>query len=166
MSNIKAKIPLTDVDRKRIKEMSETGQNCAPLLNQRIIRGERFDNCIIEGILISGENLRATKFFRCKINMTANKTDFSNSIFKDCTLRGEANYANFSACDFGGSDLAMLKLRHSDMTKTNICGTKISLFTPNLFRAKFSKNIIEAAFKMMFDSQDDGYEPPAHMLRG
>ena len=160
------KTPLTDIDRRRIKEMSETGQNCIPLFNQRIIKGERFENCIIDGLLISGENLQNTKFFRCKINMTANKTDFSNSIFKDCVLRGDANYANFDSCDLGGSDLTMLKLKYANMTKTNICGTKISLFTPNLFRAKFSKNIIEAAFKMMFDPQDDGYEPPPHMLRG
>ncbi len=160
------KTPLTDIDRKRIKEMSETGQNCALLFNQRIIRGERFENCVINGLLVSGEDLRKTRFFRCKINMTANKTDFSGSIFKDCTLRGEANYTNFDSCDFSGSDLTMLKFKYAIMTKTNICGMKISLFTPTLFRAKFSKKIIEAAFDMMFDSQDDGYEPPAHMLRG
>ena len=160
------KTPLTDIDRKRIKEMSETGRNCAPLLNQRIIKGERFENCIIDGLLVSGENLQNTRFFRCKIRMTANKTDFSGGIFKDCALRGEANYANFDGCSFRNSDLSLLKLRHAIMTKTDICGMKVSLFTPNLFRAKFSKNVLEAVVKMMFEAEDDGYEAPEHMMRG
>ena len=159
------KTPLTDIDRKRIKEMSETGQNCAPLLNQLIIKGERFENCVINNMLISGEDLHGTRFFRCKIRMTANKTDFSNSVFKDCELRGEANYANFDGCSFRNSDLSLLKLRHAIMTKTDICGMKVSLFTPNLFRAKFSKNVLEAVVKMMFDAEDDGYQVPPHMLR-
>ena len=160
------KTSLTEIDRKRIREMSETGQNCAPLLNQRIIRGERFKNCVINGILISGEDLRNTGFFRCGINMIANKTNFSGSIFRDCALRGEANYANFDGCDFGGSDISLLKTKHAVMTRINPCGMKISLFTPNLFRVKVSKKMMEKLFKLMFDMQDDGYEPPAHMLRG
>lgn len=160
------KTPLTNIDRKRIKELSETGQNCAPLLNCRIIKGERFENCIMDGMLISGENLRDTRFFRCKINMTANKTDFRNSIFRNCALRGEANYADFDSCDFSGSDLSLLKFKHAVMTKANLCGMKVSLFTPNLFRVKTSKKMMEKLFKLMFDMQDDGFEPPAYMLRG
>ena len=159
------KTPLIDVDRKRIKEMSETGQNCASLLNQRIIKGERFENCIIDGLLVSGENLQNTRFFRCKINMTANKTNFSDSVFRDCELRGEANYANFDGCDFKGSDLSLLKFKHAILTKANVCGMKVSLFTPNMFRVKVSKKMMEKLFGLMFDMQEDGYEPPAHMMR-
>ena len=159
------KTPLTDIDRKRIKEMSETGQNCAPLLNQRIIKGERFENCIMDGLLISGENLQGTRFFRCKINMIANKTDFSGGIFKDCALRGEANYANFDGCDFSNSDLSLLKFKHAILTKANVCGMKVSLFTPSMFRVKVSKKMMDKLFGLMFDMQDDDYEPPAHMMR-
>ena len=160
------KTPLTDIDRKRIREMSETGQNCAPLLNQRAIRGERFENCAINGILISGENLGGTKFFRCRINMTANKTDFSGSVFRDCELRGEANYANFDGCDFRNTDISLLKAKHAVMTRINPCGMKVSLFTPNLFRAKASRKMMEKLIEIMFDMRDDGYEPPPHVLRG
>jgi len=160
------KTPLMEIDRKRIKEMSETGQNCAPLLNQRIIKGERFENCLIDGLLVSGENLQGTKFFRCNINMTANKTDFSNGIFKDCTMRGEANYTNFDGCDFRNADICLLKARHTIFTRISPCGMKVSLFTPNIFHAKASKKMMEALVRIMFDLQDDGYEPPAHILRG
>ena len=160
------KTPLTEIDRKRIKEMAETGQNCAPLLNKRIIRGERFENCVIDGLLVSGENLQDTKFFRCKINMTANKTNFKGSIFKDCSLRGNANYADFDGCDFKNSDISMLMARHSIMTKINPCGMKVSLFTPNLFRIKVSKAITNLFINSMCDVQDDDYKLPPHVMRG
>jgi len=160
------KIPLTVIDRKRIKEMSETGQNCAPLLNQRIMKGERFDNCAIDGLLASGEDLSGVRFFGCKINMTANKTNFSNGIFRNCIIRGEANYSNFDRCDFRDSDISLLKARHSIMTRINPCGLKISLFTPNLFRVKISKAITNLFVDVMCDAQDDGYELPPHALRG
>jgi len=162
---MKIKTPLIDVDRKRIREMAETGQNVAFLLNQRIIKGERFDNCIINGLLISGEDMTDTRFFGCKISMTANKTNFSKSIFRNCMLRGEANYANFDECDFKGSDLSLLKFKHAIMTRANLCGMKVSLFTPNLFKVKVSKKMMEKLFELMFDMRDDGFEPPAHMLR-
>ena len=159
------KTPLTDVDRKRIKEMSETGQNCVPLLNHRIIKGERFENCIIDGLLVSGEGLQDTRFFRCKINMTANKTDFSDSVFKDCELRGEANYANFDRCDFKNSDLTMLKMRYAIMTRINPCGLKFSLFSPNYIGMKWSKKMVELFTKKFCIMQDDDYKVPPYMLR-
>lgn len=160
------KTPLTDIDRKKIREMIETGQNIAPLLNQRIIKGERFDNAIIDGLLASGENLSGTRFFRCKINMTANKTDFNKSVFRNCFLRGEANYSNFNGCDFRNSDASLLKMRYAIMTRINPCGVKVALFSPNMFHVKVSKKMMETFIKTMFDMQDDGYELPPPMMRG
>ena len=52
------------------------------------------------------------------------------------------------------------------MTRINPCGMKVSLFTPNLFRVKVSKEMMETLIKVTFDMQDDGYQSPTHVLRG
>ncbi len=164
--HMKIKTPLTNIDKERIREMVETGQNIAPLLNERIIKGGVFEGAIIDGLLISGEDLRSTKFKNCKIRWTANKTDFRNCIIRDCVVRGEANYTDFRGCIMKGSDFTLLKTKYADFREIDPCGMKISLFTPNVFGIRVSKSMIDLLLKTMWKVEDDGFKLPENILRG